>query len=172
MRGRGGVVANVTYDGLTMQGVGTAISVTMFYGDAPPTNKTGTPTFRNIYMRNITAQDTPPGSFDCLPESPCTGFVMDNVHLASDAVQRQQTRMSGDVEARNSGRSSEVQRVERVRGRRSGASSSSPSRRTSGTGSATAVGDHWQFECQNVYGTFADDSPEPCFKKPASYVAI
>jgi len=81
-RGRGGVVEDVVYRGLTFIGnVGDAILVDMFYSNVPPTNATATPKFRNVLVENLKGVAKVAGVFNCLPESPCENFTIRDVNL-------------------------------------------------------------------------------------------
>eukprot|EP01084_Bolivina_argentea_P174284 301916_1 len=75
-RGRGGLVANVTYKDISMKGVSTGISVSQYYSSSA----TGVaPIFRNIYIKNLTGSVTgEAGEFLCLPESPCYNITLDD----------------------------------------------------------------------------------------------
>ena len=54
-RGRGGVVSDVTYKNIHMEEIqGQCVQVTLnYHADLKPTNKTGTPVFRNILLENV-----------------------------------------------------------------------------------------------------------------------
>mmetsp|Transcript_46150 Transcript_46150/g.41289 ORF Transcript_46150/g.41289 Transcript_46150/m.41289 type:complete len:125 (+) Transcript_46150:1-375(+) len=74
-RGRGGLVANITYKDISMKGVSTGISISEYYNSGA----TGVaPVFRNIYITNLTGSVTDEaGEFLCLPESPCYNITLD-----------------------------------------------------------------------------------------------
>eukprot|EP01123_Difflugia_compressa_P006096 TRINITY_DN18245_c0_g1_i1.p1 TRINITY_DN18245_c0_g1~~TRINITY_DN18245_c0_g1_i1.p1 ORF type:complete len:408 (-),score=52.91 TRINITY_DN18245_c0_g1_i1:40-1263(-) len=80
-RGRGGIIELITYRNITVTGcTNDVIDLGMNYDHvAKPGNKTTTPIVRNVNFFQITAECSNPGKFECLPESPCTGFVMDTV---------------------------------------------------------------------------------------------
>lgn len=81
-KGRGGIVEDITYENMTFTDVKTAISITMYYthdGHGPA------PTFSNIKVKNITGFGEGiewVGEVMCLPESPCTGMLFENLDLA------------------------------------------------------------------------------------------
>ena len=83
-RGRGGVVANVTFRNITMAHVGSAFQVTEYYIDPPPpTNASATPRFYNITLEGLTYTTKPTAGayFNGLPESIIEGVTMRNVDL-------------------------------------------------------------------------------------------
>ena len=81
-RGRGGLVANVTYKNIRMENCSEAIQVTDNYDPGiPPTNSTATPTFRNITMEGIYADCAIGYTFDGLPESQIHDLTLRNVTL-------------------------------------------------------------------------------------------
>jgi len=83
-RGRGGVIEAVTYKNITILNcLSKILYVDMNYDHVPnPGNKTTTPVIKDVYFSDINANCADnPGSFLCLPESPCTEFRMDNVHI-------------------------------------------------------------------------------------------
>lgn len=84
-RGRGGIVEDITFSNITLNNVlDDGIIISMFYSTLPPTNKTGTPIFRNINIKDYYGDAAKvAGNFDCLPESPCTGVVLENINLQS-----------------------------------------------------------------------------------------
>lgn len=80
-KGRGGVVENIIYENMTFADVETAISITMYYthdGHGPA------PHFQNIQVKNITGTGTieEVGEVMCLPESPCTGMMFEDIDLS------------------------------------------------------------------------------------------
>jgi polygalacturonase len=83
-RGRGGLVANVTYRNITLHNVQSAFQVTEYYiNPPPPTNASATPSFKNITLENILASGSmETGSyFDGIPESIIEDVVIRNVDL-------------------------------------------------------------------------------------------
>jgi len=96
-RGRGGVVENLLYDGITMKNVDPAITLTCYYannsaGDpaiaaaADDTTKVSEriPTYRNIRISNLTATcPRAAGTIAGLPESCITGVVLENVKISA-----------------------------------------------------------------------------------------
>jgi len=66
VRGRGGVVSNITYEGLEMHNIGlesppqgNVIYIDMYYeGNPPPTNASATPHFHDIFVKKIVAHDS------------------------------------------------------------------------------------------------------------------
>jgi polygalacturonase len=84
-RGRGGVVENITYSDLHVDGVVQAVYVLMFYDskNVPPGNATTTPIIRNIHVARWSGAALQAGEFDCLPESPCGPFTFDDVRLVT-----------------------------------------------------------------------------------------
>jgi polygalacturonase len=98
-RGRGGIVENISYSGITMKNVDPAISLTCYYmfnsaGDAQqksePTKDTaqavvaGTPIYRNIHISNLTATcHRGAGIIIGLPESLISDVTLENVQITS-----------------------------------------------------------------------------------------
>jgi polygalacturonase len=93
-RSLGGVVQDATYTDIRMTNVLTPISIAAYYQDSSqskfPTNDVaqemtnGTPIFRNITIKNLTATATKDaGLIIGLPESAVTNVVLDNVHITS-----------------------------------------------------------------------------------------
>jgi polygalacturonase len=81
-RGRGGLVANITYRNIVMRDCAEALQITDNYDPGiPPTNATATPVFRNISMLNISANCASTFSFDGLPESQIHELTLRNVSL-------------------------------------------------------------------------------------------
>ncbi|KAA0158576.1 hypothetical protein FNF27_08279 [Cafeteria roenbergensis] len=85
-KGRGGVVANILYEDMQLQGVGTPVSISQLY--TKPTSPGPAPEFRSITVRNLTSVDSPAGSgageVSCLPESPCdSGFSFLHMHVST-----------------------------------------------------------------------------------------
>ncbi len=64
-----------------------AISVSMFYSDSrPPTNRTATPTFTNLYFENISGTGIrAAGQLTGLPESKINGVHFQSVNLKSSS---------------------------------------------------------------------------------------
>jgi polygalacturonase len=98
-RGRGGIVENITYSDITMKNVYPAITLTSYYmsnsaGDAnqktEPTKDTaqsivaGTPIYRNIHIKNLTAtSQKAAGIIIGLPESLISDVTLENVQITS-----------------------------------------------------------------------------------------
>ena len=83
-RGRGGVVENIWFQDLSVDGVAEAISINMFsHSNLPPQPPVATPTVRNIRMVNIKGVAAEAGNLNCLPESPCTGIHMEHVEIVA-----------------------------------------------------------------------------------------
>jgi len=81
-RGRGGYIEDIYYLNITLIGASSAISVSEYYdGNVPPTNATATPTLRNFYANTIVGTVNGPGLFNCLPESPCSNYDLNNINL-------------------------------------------------------------------------------------------
>ena len=84
MRGRGGVVENLYFENLTMNGVGDGIHITTFYHSTPvEAVSERTPTFRNIHISNITAHSVKKSTISVtgLPERSVTGLVLENITM-------------------------------------------------------------------------------------------
>lgn len=129
-RGRGGLVANVTYRDIHLsvrawlrtlyggaregraprtsvpappQNVGgEAVQLTMNYAPhIPPTNATATPRFDNITLDGVTSASSDQGWFlDGLPESPIRGLTLRNVSV--QGVDKQQVVGCDNVDAATS----------------------------------------------------------------------
>jgi hypothetical protein len=99
-RGRGGIVEDVTYDGITMKNVASAISISCFYGDKHAEKggestaiaaaaddakaREKIPTFRNIRISNVTATCTKsPGKIVGLPESKVSNVILENIQISA-----------------------------------------------------------------------------------------
>jgi polygalacturonase len=98
-RGKGGLVENILYEDLSMENVDPAVTFTSYYmyssaGDAvqksAPQQDTaqavteGTPIYRNIRIRNLTATcQRGAGTIMGLPESPITGVTFENVNISA-----------------------------------------------------------------------------------------
>jgi len=84
MRGRGGIVENLHFENLTMNGVRQGIHVTTFYHPTPeePLSER-TPTFRNLHFSNITAHNVRQCTISVtgLPERPVSGLVLENLTM-------------------------------------------------------------------------------------------
>jgi polygalacturonase len=92
--GRGGVVEDILYENITADGVRQVISFNMdaygttwlpeeFRTPVPP--ERGTPTFRNITVRNVKAQNcTAAGHIVGLPQSPLRDIKLENVDVQAD----------------------------------------------------------------------------------------
>jgi polygalacturonase len=94
VRGRGGLLQNLTYENLTMNAVKNPIYIIDWYPerDAPkdpstekPEPVTGTtPINKNITIRNVTAANCPTaGTIRGLPEAPITDVILSNVVLSA-----------------------------------------------------------------------------------------
>jgi len=83
-RGRGAIIEQIVYKNITLSGCNSHVmDVAMNYDKIPvPGNKTTTPILRDVLFEDIIADCAVPGSFDCLPESPCTGFQLQDVHVS------------------------------------------------------------------------------------------
>jgi len=80
-RGRGGIVENIFYENFTVSNVTEVININMYYCTNPITPE-GTPTFRNINVKNINASSaTQAGEVMCLPESPCTNVSFNSIQV-------------------------------------------------------------------------------------------
>ena len=96
-RGRGGLVENIVYDGITMKNVRPAITFSPYYfgnanGDSTPRVMASDaakaagkiPTFRNIHISNLTATcPNTAGLIEGLPESPISNVVLENVTITA-----------------------------------------------------------------------------------------
>ncbi len=89
-RGRGNDMSNFSYKDITMDNVGTAIQITMYYtgfkGDevAVPVDE-HTPKFRDIRIENVTVTNAKVGLLAMgLPESPITGLKLKNVKISAE----------------------------------------------------------------------------------------
>ena len=56
-RGRGGFIENILYENIHGVGASSAISFSALHGAGPPANRTATPVFRNITVRNMHLTD-------------------------------------------------------------------------------------------------------------------
>jgi polygalacturonase len=94
LRGRGGVLQNLTYENLTMTAVKNPIYIIDWYPerDAPKDPSTEkaepvtdrTPINKNIIIRNVTATDCPTaGTIRGLPEAPITNVTLSNVTISA-----------------------------------------------------------------------------------------
>ncbi|MGA3068244.1 MAG: glycoside hydrolase family 28 protein [Tepidisphaeraceae bacterium] len=90
-RGSGGLVQNLTYNNLTMDGVKHAISISSVYpipkvidfGTTRPADDK-TPIWKDIQISNVTATDSSyAGEIIGLPEMPITGITFTNVKIAA-----------------------------------------------------------------------------------------
>lgn len=93
MRGRGGLVENLTYSDLTMKNVKRAILITSYYPALPrpdeiePPQQPGalTPIWRSIRIRNVTATGGKyAGIVIGLPETPISDLTLENVRIAAE----------------------------------------------------------------------------------------
>ncbi len=88
-RGRGGVVENIRYSDIVMTNVDSAITITTYYPKVPKEDAAqpvtaGTPRFRDIQIRNLTATcPRDAGLIVGLPESLVSGVMLENVHLTA-----------------------------------------------------------------------------------------
>ncbi|MBI3877841.1 MAG: hypothetical protein HY300_18080 [Verrucomicrobia bacterium] len=88
-RGRGGVVENIRYSDIAMTNVDSAITITTYYPKVPKEDASqpvtaGTPRFRDIQIRNLTATcPREAGMIVGLPESLVSGVILENVHLTA-----------------------------------------------------------------------------------------
>ena len=83
-RGRGGVIANVTYRDIRLTNTGgQAVQFTMNYAPGlPPTNATATPALRNVTVSGLVSQASKDGwLLDGLPESPLENLTFNNVSI-------------------------------------------------------------------------------------------
>jgi polygalacturonase len=94
LRGRGGVLQNLTYENLTMKNVKYAIRIIDYYPERtapqdPSTEKAEpvtatTPINKNITIRNVTATDSQyAGQIWGLPEAPITDVTLSNVTISA-----------------------------------------------------------------------------------------
>jgi len=90
-RGRGGVDEDIVCDGIEMKDVKSPIHMTLFYfakgesKDFKPVDD-GTPTMRNITLRNIRAVGAERIAFiEGLPERPITDLKLENVHISASS---------------------------------------------------------------------------------------
>jgi polygalacturonase len=94
LRGRGGLLQNLTYENLTMNAVKNPIYIIDYYPErtAPkdPANDTTepvtetTPINKNILIRNVTATNCPTaGTIRGLPEMPISGVTLTNVTISA-----------------------------------------------------------------------------------------
>lgn len=85
--GADGAVRDITYDSLTMEGVGTTIDVNMFYSAVGAHSSGGSMTISHITFSNIKADKSgSPGEFNC-GDGGCDDILLDNVvrvHTASN----------------------------------------------------------------------------------------
>ena len=87
-RGRGGLIANITYENFVMDSVDEAIQINLQYTNASATNASATPVLRDIFITNLTSTNTiaNSGEFICLPESPCLNINLTNVSITGASV--------------------------------------------------------------------------------------
>jgi exo-poly-alpha-galacturonosidase len=95
MPGRGGVVEDITFDGLTATDVKSVIDINMAWGGSDwkkfvdpkfiaDMGARGTPVFRDIHLKNITAMNAlSAGTLHGLPDSPLEGITFDNVKISA-----------------------------------------------------------------------------------------
>jgi polygalacturonase len=96
VRGRGGVLQNITYENITMNAVKNPIYISDWYPErdtpkdpatekAEPVTET-TPINKNIFIRNMVATNCPTaGSIRGLPEAPVTDVTLSNVIISAKA---------------------------------------------------------------------------------------
>ena len=88
-RGKGGQVENLVYEDVTMTNVQGAITFTCYYPKIPKTDAAepvgaGTPAFRNIRVKNLTAASSrAAGVIVGLPESLISNVVLENVTITA-----------------------------------------------------------------------------------------
>jgi polygalacturonase len=88
-RGRGGLVANIVYEDLTMKNVAGAITITTYYPKIPATDPVQpvtdeTPKYQNIRITNLQATSAKSaGVIVGLPESLVQNVVLENVHISA-----------------------------------------------------------------------------------------
>jgi len=83
-RGRGGVIENILFTNITLTGCKSVTLATgMNYDKIPnPGNATTTPIVRNVTFEKIIATSClQTGSLECLPESHCTGFILQDINI-------------------------------------------------------------------------------------------
>jgi polygalacturonase len=88
-RDRGNDVSNISFKDITMEDVKTAVLVTEYYPNQPPTGEVAaasvtrlTPKFHNITIENVTARHSGSAGYIVgLPESPVLDMTLKNVHL-------------------------------------------------------------------------------------------
>jgi polygalacturonase len=94
LRGRGGVLQNLTYENLTMNAVKNPIYIIDWYPErtapkdpateAPEQITTTTPINKNITIRNVTATNCPTaGTIRGLPEAPIINVLLSNVTMSA-----------------------------------------------------------------------------------------
>jgi polygalacturonase len=88
-RGKGGVVENLVYTDITMTNVEYPINLTSYYPKVPKEDAAqpmaaGTPVYRNIVIRNLTAHSPrTAGLIVGLPEAPVEGVTLENVRVTA-----------------------------------------------------------------------------------------
>lgn len=102
MRGRGGGVENVVYEGLRGS-VNSAVQLTLNYNSASPTNDSATPVLRNVTIRNLALEATE-GNLQCdgLSDSIISGITFDNVTITGKGVHESATCKECIINARES----------------------------------------------------------------------
>jgi len=82
-RGRGGVVQNILFERIIMEGVDTAFDFTLNYHPGiPPTNSTATPSLANVTASAVQATSAGAAwAIDGLPESFISGLHFENVSI-------------------------------------------------------------------------------------------
>lgn len=94
---RGGVISNVVYDGIRLNGCERGIRLAMNHTREPYYNETATPTFKGIHYRNVRGTTSVEGmQVDCFPNRPCElGF--ENVHIVTPEDQSKVSHVSGSM---------------------------------------------------------------------------
>lgn len=78
-RARGGPVEGILYDNLNFYTVAILMSVNMnFDHTGPAQNSSLTPSIRDVTVRNIKGWGVSIAELQCLPESPCKGWLVSN----------------------------------------------------------------------------------------------
>lgn len=102
MRGRGGGVEGVVYDGLRGS-VKAAIQLTLNYHQTAPTNSTATPVLRNVTIRNLGLTATE-GNLECdgLSDSKISGITFENVVVHGEGAKKSSTCKACSIDASHS----------------------------------------------------------------------
>ena len=86
-RGRGGIVSDVTYRNIHMHEIqGECVQITLnYHAGLAPTNKTGTPVFKNILLENVHCNKGATSFFiDGLPEQSIQNLTLRNVTMGKE----------------------------------------------------------------------------------------